>query len=103
MAAIIAQLSIANRRRKKRQRETKWIESDKCVYSLPPFDPCFQPMKHNKYLKNKVEFERRQFIAQKAKGTKVFNIFRSFRFTYLSISKCISEFNKCLIIISCCA
>merc|ERR1719361_2237282 len=24
-------------------------------------------MKHNKYLKNKVEFERRQFIAQKAK------------------------------------
>ena len=75
MAAIIAQLSLANRRRKKRQRETKWIDSDKCVYTLPPFDPCFQPMKHNKYLKNKTEFERRQLVTQKAKGTRVVNVF----------------------------
>ena len=69
MAAIIAQLSLANRRRKKRQREAKWIESDKCDYTLPPFDHCFQPMKHNKYLKNKAEFERRQIVTDKAKGT----------------------------------
>ena len=68
MAAIIAQLSLANRRRKKRQREAKYIESDKCVYTLPPFDRCYQPMKHNKYLKNKAEFERRLHVAQKAKG-----------------------------------
>ena len=71
MAAIIAQLTLANRTRKKRQRLNKWIESDKCVYTLPPFDPCFQPMKHNKYLKNKNEFERRQLVTQKAKGTRV--------------------------------
>ena len=68
MAAIIAQLSLANRRRKKRQREAKYIESDKCVYTLPPFDRCYQPMKHNKYLKNKAEFERRLHVAEKAKG-----------------------------------
>ena len=68
MAAIIAQLSLANRRRKKRQRERKYIEADKCVYTLPPFDPCFQPEKHNKYLKNKIEFERRQLVTDKAKG-----------------------------------
>ena len=76
MAAIIAQLSLANRRRKKRQRERKWIDSDKCVYTLPPFDPCFQAEKHNKYLKNKAEVERRQIITQRAKGTKNFLIFK---------------------------
>ena len=70
MAAIIAQLSLANRRRKKRRAEIKWIDSDKCVYILPPFDPCFQPMKHNKYLKHKAEFERRQHVTETAKGTK---------------------------------
>ena len=70
MAAIIAQLSLANRRRKKRRKEGKWLEADKCVYTLPPFDPCFNPMKHNKYLRNKIEFERRQLITQKAKGMK---------------------------------
>ena len=70
MAAIIAQLSLANRRRKKRQRERTNIESDKCVYSLPPFDPCFDPTKHNKYLKNKIEFERRKAVTDKAKGMK---------------------------------
>ena len=69
MAAIIAQLSLANRRRKKRQREHKSIDSDKCVYTLPPFDHCFQPMKHNKYLKNKAEVERRHIVTEKAKGT----------------------------------
>ena len=69
MAAIIARLSLANRTRKKRQREAKWIGPDKCVYILPPFDHCFDPMKHNKYLKNKDEFERRQIVTDKAKGT----------------------------------
>ena len=34
MAAIIAQLTRANRERKKRVR----IESAKCMYEIPPFD-----------------------------------------------------------------
>lgn len=71
MAAIIARLTAANRRRKKQQKENPGFEADKCVYSLPPFDPCFNPMKHNKYLKNKNEFERRQLVKQKAKGTMI--------------------------------
>ena len=70
MASIIAKLVQANRERKKRQRESKDIPSGKCVYTLPPFDPCFQPEKHNKYLKNKIEFERRQLVTDKAKGMK---------------------------------
>ena len=86
MAAIIAQLSLANRRRKKRQRERKYIEADKCVYTLPPFDPCFQPEKHNKYLKNKIEFERRQLVTDKAKGMKNACLETSYTTTFPSSS-----------------
>ena len=68
MASIIAQLVEANRKRKKRQRETKEVLSDKCVYELPPFDPCFDPRKHNKYVKLKLQVERKRLIAERAKG-----------------------------------
>ena len=71
MASIIAQLVENNRKRKKRQRENKTITSDKCVYTLQPFDPCFQPTKHNQYLKNKCELARKEKIAQKAKGISI--------------------------------
>ncbi len=27
------------------------MSSDKCVYTLPPFDPCFDPLVHNKYMR----------------------------------------------------
>jgi hypothetical protein len=68
MASIIAQLVEANRKRKKRQRETKEIHADKCVYKLPPFDPCFIPEKHNKYLRSKYAHERKNIMQEKAKG-----------------------------------
>ena len=42
--------------------------SDKCVYELPPFDPCFNPRKHNKYIKMKLQVERKTLIAQRAKS-----------------------------------
>ena len=42
--------------------------TDKCVYELPPFDPCFDPRKHNKYVKLKLQVERKRLIAERAKG-----------------------------------
>ena len=69
MAAIIAQMSLANRERKKRLAEkgTKAIGADKCIYYLPPFDRCFDPMKHNKYMKMKQQVERKNYIQNEAK------------------------------------
>ena len=46
MAAIIAQITRANRERKRK----KTYEIQKCMYDLPPFDPHFDPLVHNKYL-----------------------------------------------------
>ena len=46
MAAIIAQITRANRERKRK----KTYEIQKCMYDLPPFDPHFDPLIHNKYL-----------------------------------------------------
>ena len=51
MAAIVSQLAAANRRRKANR--TKHIAIDKCVYILPPFDPCFKPEVHNRYVRTK--------------------------------------------------
>ena len=46
MAAIIAQLTRAKRERDKKTT----FASTKCMYTLEPFDPHFEPVKHNKYL-----------------------------------------------------
>ena len=69
MAAIIAQMSLANRERKKRlaERGNKQIGPDKCVYHLPPFDQCYDPIKHNKYMKIKQHVDRRKMIVNAAK------------------------------------
>ena len=45
MAAIIAQLAAANRKRKQRNREHKTIPPEKSNRILPPFDPCYNPEK----------------------------------------------------------
>ena len=50
MAAIIAQITRANRERKRK----KTYEIQKCMYDLPPFDPHFDPLVHNKYLARSV-------------------------------------------------
>ena len=49
MAAIISQLTANKRERAKRLKNT--VPIDKSVYLLPPFDPTFDPLVHNKYLK----------------------------------------------------
>ena len=70
MAAIIAQMSLANRERKKRKAEmgNKAIGADKCIYQIPPFDRCFDPLKHNKYMKMKQQIDRRNYIVNEAKS-----------------------------------
>ena len=50
MAAIIAQITRANRERKRK----KTYEIQKCMYDLPPFDTHFDPLVHNKYLARSV-------------------------------------------------
>lgn len=69
MAAIIAQLAAANRKRKMRVKTT--LPPDKSNRVLPPFDPCFDPNKHNRYLRLKAITEHRQIIMSKAKGLKL--------------------------------
>ena len=51
MAAIVSKLAAANRQRKANR--LKHISIDKCVYILPPFDPCFKPEVHNRYVRTK--------------------------------------------------
>ena len=67
MAAIIAQLAAANRKRKQRQKHI--LPPEKSNLALPPFDPCFDPKKHNRYLRLKALVEHRQFVLTKARGT----------------------------------
>ena len=56
MAGIVAQITKANWERKKNR--IKHLNPDKCAYFLPPFDPCFDPKKHNVYMKRKALREK---------------------------------------------
>ena len=53
MAAIIAQMNLRNRARKKRKREQKNYSSSKSTYELHPFDQKFDPKLHNKYFRTR--------------------------------------------------
>ena len=54
MAGIIGQLTAAARKRK----DAKTINSDKCMYTIPEFDPHgFDPMVHNSYVRNRARME----------------------------------------------
>ena len=66
MAAIIAQLAAANRKRKQKAKHT--LPPEKSNLALPPFDPCFDPQKHNRYLRLKKLVEHRRSVLTKAKG-----------------------------------
>ena len=68
MAAIIAQLAAANRKRKARNREQKTIPPEKSNRVLPPFDPCYDPKKHNRYLRLQAIYEHRNEVLATAKG-----------------------------------
>lgn len=56
MAAIIAQITRAKRERDKK----KVYTGAKCMYQLPPFDPHFDPMVHNKYFVRRAAWRERQ-------------------------------------------
>ncbi len=51
MAAIISQIAANKRARQKGGLGVAEVSSDKSVYTLPPFDPCFDPLVHNKYIR----------------------------------------------------
>lgn len=51
MAAIISQMAANKRARQKNGGHTRLVPPEKCVYTLPPFDPCFDPKVHNKYVR----------------------------------------------------
>lgn len=55
MAAIIAQMTRANRERKKKKR----YEISKCMYNLPSYSRSFEPDVHNKYLRAKRELQEK--------------------------------------------
>ena len=70
MAAIIAQMSMRNRERKKRKAmlgRRAEIAPEKCVYLLQPFDRCYDPLIHNKYMKYKVQINKRNLVINTAK------------------------------------
>ena len=73
MAAIIAQLAAANRKRKARRKAT--LPPDKSNRTLPPFDPCFDPNKHNPYLRLKAMVDHRNEINRTARGILTFHFF----------------------------
>ena len=57
MAAIIAQLTLANRERKKRA--LKHIGSAKCTYKLQPFNQHgFDPAIHNRYMMERERYRK---------------------------------------------
>ncbi len=63
MAAIVSQLAAANRRRKANKKNA--IPIEKSVYVLPPFDPCFKPEVHNRYIRHKqAHLAHQEFIAR---------------------------------------
>ena len=39
---------IAANKRARAKAQHLAVASDKCVYEIPPFDPCFDPLVHNK-------------------------------------------------------
>ena len=68
MAAIIAQLAAANRKRKQRAR-LPTLPPEKSNRTLPPFDRCFDARKHNRYLRLKAILEHRQEVLATARGS----------------------------------
>ena len=61
MAGIIGQLTAAARKRK----DAKIINSDKCMYTIPEFDPNgFDPLVHNSYVSNRARMEEEMELNQ---------------------------------------
>lgn len=64
MAAIAAQVTRQQRERSKSIHERNWknVETSKSLYSLPPFDPRFDPSVHNKFVRNKMMNKEDAFL-----------------------------------------
>ena len=77
MAAIIAQMSLRNRERKKRKAalgRRAEIAPEKCVYILPPFEKrCYDPLLDNKYIKGKLRIDKRNLVINQAKSKYYFS------------------------------
>ena len=86
MAAIIAQLAAANRKRKQKAKHT--LPPEKSNLALPPFDPCFDPQKHNRYLRLKKLVEHRRSVLTKAKGMYVHIIWEKTVNIFIQIVDC---------------
>ena len=66
MAAIIAQMTLAARRRKEKGKG--YLSGDKSNYILKPFDPAFEAKKHNLFRLKRQHYEYKREIKIKAKG-----------------------------------
>ena len=66
MAAIIAQMTLAARRRKEKGKG--YLSGDKSNYILKPFDPVFEAKKHNLFRLKRQHYEYKREIKAKAKG-----------------------------------
>jgi len=80
MAAIIAQMSLRNRERKKRKAalgKRAEVAPEKCCYKLPPFERCYDPLLHNKYIKAKLRIDKRNLVINEAKSEYYFNYLTS--------------------------
>ena len=69
MAAIISQIAANKRARQKGllgglQHD---VSSDKSVYTLPPFDPTFDPLVHNRYMR---AMEQKRLLEELGRGDK---------------------------------
>eukprot|EP00093_Oithona_nana_P010382 10382.XXX_377046_376684_1 [CDS] Oithona nana genome sequencing. len=65
MAAIIAQMTLAARRRKEKGKG--YLSGDKSNYILKPFDPAFEAKKHNLFRLKRQHYEYKREIKIKAK------------------------------------
>ena len=66
MAAIIAQMTLAARRRKEKGKG--YLSGDKSNYILKRFDPVFEAKKHNLFRLKRQHYEYKREIKAKAKG-----------------------------------
>ena len=66
MADIINEVAVNKHARAKNQRVS--VANDKCVYTIPPFDPCFNPVVHNKYCRFKFLKKQKQMEMEKNNG-----------------------------------
>ena len=77
IVSVFHQMSLRNRERKKRKAalgKRAEVAPEKCCYKLPPFERCYDPLLHNKYIKAKLRIDKRNLVINEAKSEYYFNI-----------------------------